>query len=402
MCIETSIKNHIENLAKITKTPNEGVTRLPFSKESLECVKYLEQAMQNAGLTTKIDGSGAVIGRLECHTEKTIIIGSHYDTVKNGGAYDGIAGVICGIVLAEYLKENNISPKCSLEIFATNDEEGVRFKKGFHSSNAMLGNLDENDLKNTVDSDGISILQAMQEWGLDFNDFKNCARDISKIEAFLEVHIEQGPVLENKEKDIGIVDNIVGMKRYMCEIYGREDHSGTTPMDMRKDALVIASKLIASLEQYANDEENSVATVGYMEVFPNEINVIAKTVKFSLDIRSVNNATIERIFDKFNCTLKSLCMQKDCDFSIKNTLSVEPTKMDTNLKASIEKSCQKHNFSYMELNSGAGHDALPIGKVIPTAMIFIPTKDGRSHSPVEFCKNSDLAKSVTILLDLVK
>lgn len=402
MFIEKSIKKHLEKLEKFTATPNNGVTRFPFTKEAHDCVDYIKKAMKNAGLSVSVDGSGAVIGRLEKNTAKTIIIGSHYDTVKNGGAYDGIAGVVCGIVLAEYLTTNNIEPRCSLEIIATNDEEGARFKGGFHSSNAMLGNLKKEDFAKSTDANGISILDAMQEWGISMEDLDKCKRDISKIEAFLEVHIEQGPVLEECKKEIGIVDNIVGMQRYICEVYGRADHAGTTPMGMRKDALSAVAKVVSEVEDYALEEENSVATVGYLNVYPNEINVIAQNVKFTVDIRSVDIKKIERIFAKILNKLELVCKKSELEFTVKNTLSVEPTKMNANLKELIKKSCEENQFSYMELNSGAGHDSLPIGKVIPTAMIFIPTKNGRSHCPIEFCKYSDLAKSVKILYDLVK
>lgn len=399
--IALSIEKHLKALAEFTATPGEGVTRFPFTKQARQCVDYLGEAMKNAGLDVRTDGSGAVIGRLEGKTDKTIIVGSHYDSVQHGGEYDGIAGVVCGLVLAEYLHENNVTPFYSLEIIGMNDEEGARFKGGFHSSKAMLGLTAREELENTRDSNSVSISEAMAQWGLSVDDFMAAKRDLSKIRAFLEVHIEQGPVLEAKNKEIGIVNTIVGMERFLCEIYGRADHAGTTPMGMRKDALAAAAKVITEAERAASQEGDSVATVGYINVLPNEINTIAEKVTFTLDVRSVEDEKVSRITKSCLDKLKSVCAADKLECTVTNTLSVSPTKMNTEIKNLIADSCNKRGFSSMELNSGAGHDSLPIGKEIPTAMIFIPTKDGRSHCPVEFCKYSDLAKSVLILYDVI-
>ncbi len=395
------IEKHLVKIAQFNSTPDEGITRFPFTTSAKACVEYLVQTMRNAGLETRIDGSGAVIGRLRGLSDKTIAVGSHYDSVQHGGRFDGIAGVVCGIVLAEYLKEQGITPAYSLEIIAMNDEEGARFKGGFFSSKAMLGQLSAEDLYNTLDADGISVVQAMAEWGLTPQELLASKRDMTKLKAFLEVHIEQGPLLEAASKEIGIVKTIVGMERFLCEVKGRADHAGTTPMNMRKDALLAAAKIISAVNEYALAESDSVATVGYISVLPNEINTIAQKVTFTLDIRSVSEEKVKRITGNCLDRIKSICTEQDMEFSVANTLSVKPTDMDAQLKQMIAHSCEQRGYSFMEMNSGAGHDSLPIGKVIPTAMIFVPTKDGRSHCPEEWCEYSDLAKAVVILSDII-
>lgn len=395
------IEKHLVKIARFTSTPGEGITRFPFTESAKECVEYLVRAMRSAGLETRVDGSGAVIGRLEGLTDKTIAVGSHYDSVRHGGSFDGIAGVVCGIVLAEQLREQGVTPAYSLEIIAMNDEEGARFKGGFFSSKAMLGQLSAEDLENTLDADGISVARAMAEWGLTPRELLDSKRDMTKLKAFLEVHIEQGPLLEAASKEIGIVKTIVGMERFLCEVTGRADHAGTTPMNMRKDALLAAAKIISAVNECALAESDSVATVGYISAFPNEINTIARKVRFTLDIRSASEEKLKRITDNCMERIKSVCAEQDMEFSAVNTLSVKPTDMDARIKRMIARSCERRGYSFMEMNSGAGHDSLPIGKVIPTAMIFVPTKGGRSHCPEERCEYSDLAKAVFILSDII-
>ncbi|MGN1119825.1 MAG: M20 family metallo-hydrolase [Oscillospiraceae bacterium] len=395
------IEKHLVKIAQFNSTPGEGITRFPFTESAKECVDYLMQAMKNAGLETRMDGSGAVVGRLRGLSDKTIAVGSHYDSVQHGGCFDGIAGVVCGIVLAEYLREQGITPACSLEIIAMNDEEGARFKGGFFSSKAMLGQLSAEDLDNTLDADGISVAQAMSNWGLTPDDLMASKRDMTQFKAFLEVHIEQGPILEAAAKEIGVVKTIVGMERFLCEVTGRADHAGTTPMDMRKDALLAAAKIISAVNEAALSESDSVATVGYISVLPNEINTIAQKAVFTLDIRSVSEEKVQRITQNCLDKISSVCAEQDMDFSVTNTLSVKPTDMDAQIMGLITQSCKERGYSFMELNSGAGHDSLPIGKVIPTAMIFVPTKGGRSHCPEEWCEYSDLAKAVVILSDVI-
>lgn len=399
--IKLNIEKHLKVLSRFTSTINNGVTRLPFTKEARDATEYIKKEMEKIGLKTRIDESGAIIGRLEGKEKKTIIIGSHYDSVINGGEFDGIAGVVCGLEVARLLKEKEFIPKYSLEVIGTNDEEGARFKSGFFSSKAMLGQLSVSDLKNLKDTNNISIYEAMKKYGLDPESISSAARNLDDIKGFIEVHIEQGPVLENNKKDIGIVDTIVGMQRYMVNIHGRADHAGTTPMNMRIDAVEAASKIISNIGDIARLYKDAVATVGSIKVLPNEINTIAENVTFSIDIRSTNKESIDYIYKKIMVLIEEVTSAYDSGFEITNTLSVNPVNMNDNFKKRIEDSCIKRKFSYQHINSGAGHDSLPMADSVDTALIFVPSKAGRSHCKEEFSKYEHLAKATLVALDVI-
>ncbi len=399
--IALNIEKHLKALREFTATSGNGVTRFPFTTEAKMAVKYLEDEMTKSGLKTRIDESGAIIGRLEGEEKTTIIIGSHYDSVKYGGEFDGIAGVVCGLEVARLLKEKDFSTKYSIEIIGTNDEEGARFKSGFFSSKAMLGQLKALELKEFKDADNISIYDAMKEYGLNPEAIYKAKRNLEEIKAFLEIHIEQGPILEKHEKDIGIVDTIVGMQRYMVTIQGRADHAGTTPMDMRIDAVEIAAKVISNIGDIARAYENAVATVGCIKVFPNEINTIAKNVTFSIDIRSTKQENINSIYEKIKGQIENISRRYTSRYSIINTLCVNPVDMNEEVKEKIEESCIKRNFLYEYINSGAGHDSLPMAEAVDTAMIFVPSKAGRSHCREEFTNYEHLAKATLVALDVI-
>lgn len=399
--IEINIEKHLKALREFTSTSGNGVTRFPFTKEAKLAVNYLENEMKKIGLQTRIDESGAIIGRLEGKEKKTIIIGSHYDSVKYGGEFDGIAGVVCGLEVARLLKEKDFSLKYSIEIIGTNDEEGARFKSGFFTSKAMLGQLKVSDLREFKDADNISIYDAMKEYGLNPEAIEKAKRNLDDIKAFLEIHIEQGPILETHKKDIGIVDTIVGMQRYMLTIQGRADHAGTTPMDMRIDAVEAAAKIISNIGDIARTYKNAVATVGSIKVLPNEINTIAQNVMFSIDIRSTKQETVNFIYEKIKEQIENIGRRYGAKYSIANTLCVNPVDMIEGLKEKIEESCIKRNFQYEHINSGAGHDSLPMAEFVDTAMIFVPSKDGRSHCIEEFTSYEHLAKATLVALDTI-
>jgi allantoate deiminase len=399
--IAINIEKHLKALRKFTSTSGNGVTRFPFTKEAKMTVIYLEEEMNKLGLKTRVDESGAIVGRLEGKEKRTIIIGSHYDSVKYGGEFDGIAGVVCGLEVARLLKEKDFLSKYSVEIIGTNDEEGARFKSGFFSSKAMLGQLTVSDLEEFKDADNISIYDAMKEYGLNPEAICGAKRNLDDIKAFLEIHIEQGPILEKHGKDIGIVDTIVGMQRYMINIQGRADHAGTTPMDMRIDAVEIAAKIISNVGDIARTYKNAVATVGSVKVLPNEINTIAQNATFSLDIRSTKQESVNSIYEKIKEQIENITSIYNSKYSITNTLCVNPVDMNEGLKEKIEESCIKRNFLYEHINSGAGHDSLPMAEVVDTAMIFVPSKDGRSHCREEFTSYEHLAKATLVALDAI-
>lgn len=398
--IAGQIAGHLQNLRQFTST-SVGVSRLPFTPEAKAAAQYLAAAMEDIGLGVRCDAAGSVIGRLEGQTEETIAIGSHYDSVQHGGAFDGIAGVVCGMEIARLFVERKIKLPYSLEIVATNDEEGVRFGGGFFSSKAFLGLWAVKNFQDIKDGEGISIYQAMQSYGLVPEEIGRAKWDISKIKCFLEIHCEQGPVLEAAAREIGIVQGIVGMRRFSITIRGRADHAGTTPMTMRKDAFALAAKVIAQVETIAGKYANAVATVGACQVSPNAVNTIAETVVFSLDIRSVREEDIQAMEKEFMHFLAAVVKEKEAGYQVEKTLEVRPVIMNEALQQLLEKSCRNLGRTFQYINSGAGHDALQLGSVLPTAMVFVPSRDGRSHCPEEFTDSRDLAKAVLIVFDTI-
>ena len=398
--IEDNIIKALDALQKFTATPGFGVTRFPYTKEARDACSYLKKRMEAVGLAVRMDNSGAVIGRLEGKSPATIMIGSHFDSVKHGGAYDGIAGVVCAIEVARLLKESGMELGYSLEVIATNDEEGARFNAGLFTGKALLGQLTCEELKTQVDVDGISVYQAMAAYGLKPEEIAEHKRD--DIKAFIEIHIEQGPVLEAARKEIGIVDVIVGIKRARIRINGRADHAGTMPMHMRKDALEQATKVISKIGDRARLFRNCVATVGFLQVEPNVMNIIPQSVTFVVDIRGVDEESIMAQYYSLLADLDKMSLESGLTYDVENLLYAEPVLMDEEIKGHFEMSCITREFEYMHLPSGAGHDAQIFGVKLPAAMLFVPSAGGRSHCPEEKSEASDLAKAVLVAYDAVQ
>ena len=397
--IEDNIVKALDALQKFTATPGYGVTRLPYTEEARAACAYLKERMEAVGLAVRLDNSGAVIGRLEGKSPSTIMIGSHFDSVKHGGAYDGIAGVVCAIEVARLLKESGKELGCSLEVIATNDEEGARFNAGLFTGKVLLGQLTSEDIKGQVDAEGISVYQAMAAYGLKPEEIAQHKRD--DIKAFIEIHIEQGPVLEAKNKEIGIVDVIVGIKRARITIKGRADHAGTMPMHMRKDALEQATKVISKIGDRARLFRNCVATVGFLQVEPNVMNIIPKNVTFVVDIRGVDEETIMTQYYSLLADLDKMSLESGLTYEVENLLYAQPVLMDAEIKGHFEMSCITRELEYMHLPSGAGHDAQIFGAKLPAAMLFVPSAGGRSHCPEEKSDAGDLAKATFVAYDAI-
>lgn len=395
--IENNIARELAALQKFTATPGRGVTRFPFTQEAREACAHLQKSMEAVGLTVRMDNSGALIGRLEGRQPATIMLGSHFDSVKHGGAYDGIAGVVCAIEVARLVQESGVALEHSLEIIATNDEEGARFNTGLFTGKVLLGQLRSEELKAQVDAGGVSVYQAMTDFGLQPEEIAAHKRD--DIKAFLEIHIEQGPVLEAEHKEIGIVDVIVGIKRARIKIKGRADHAGTMPMHMRKDALEQASKVISRIGDRARMFRNCVATVGFLQVEPNIMNIIPQAVSFAVDIRGVDEETIMTQYYSLLADLDKMSLESGLIYEVENLLYAKPVEMDGHIKALLEMSCLDRQLEYMHLPSGAGHDAQIFGAQLPAAMLFVPSRDGRSHCPEEKSEAKDLARAVLVAYD---
>jgi allantoate deiminase len=400
------IQKDMELFEKFTATPGQGVTRLPFTVEVRGAVNLLAQRMRSAGLAVREDAAGNLYGRREgsAPAAPALVIGSHVDSVKFGGNFDGMAGIIVGLEVARMLRDSGVTLENPLEVMATHDEEGMRFGTGFFGTKAMMGEVDEAYLRRYRDADGVSIYDAMVCYGLDPARIGEAARAYQKeVAAFLEVHIEQGPVLEGAGVQLGLVNCIVGMRRCLVSVMGRPDHAGTTPMDMRVDAMECAAKVIAQIGDWARQAggEGTVATCGFAKVSPNAMNIIAQEVVFSVDIRSKDEACVERIANQLRNELERVCKEKGASFVIDEKLRVDPANLDEKLLGMLAQSCETLGYPALRMPSGAGHDSLQTAPHIPTAMLFVPSKNGRSHCPVEWTEYGHLANAACVLYDML-
>lgn len=395
----------LEGLKQFTATPGNGCTRLPFTKEARGAVDYLTKMMEEAGLEVHEDAAGNVIGILkgEDPAAPCVMMGSHYDSVTNGGDFDGIAGAVAAVEVARQLRDRGVKPKRNFVAVGFCDEEGLRFGTGYFGSGAMLGNRDVEYCKKFKDNDGISIYDAMKSYGLDPEKVADAKWPEGSIGSFLELHIEQGPVLDAENIELGLVDCIVGIQRYMVSVYGRADHAGTTPMDMRLDAVDAATKVISKIADWAREKaDGTVATTGYIKTIPGGMNIVAERVDFTVDIRSKNNDNINDIANRIRAALDREVAAMGGSYEIENKLTITPVMLSEEMLDIMEEDCKEKGFSYKRLPSGAGHDSLEIGQVIPTVMLFVPSKEGRSHCPVEFTKYSDFTKASVIMTDLAE
>lgn len=400
--LERIIKD-IETLATFNATPGKGVTRLSFTKEDRQAREYIKEEMKSIGLKVWEDGYSNIFGRKEGKDSNApaIMIGSHFDSVINGGPFDGVAGLVAALEVARVLVENKVDTYYPIEVVAMNDEEGVRFGTGLSNSRAMVGVMDEEELDNAVDKDGISLRQAMIDFGIN-PDLEDAKRPKDSIKAFIELHIEQGPILEDNGKDIGLVETIVGIDKYDCIFKGKPGHAGTTPMINRKDALIGASEFVLAINRMVKEVgQGTVGTVGELNVSPNAPNVIPGHAQLSVDIRSNKDENIKTIGNEIIKEVERIEKSLDIDIEVKNTLYVPPVHMSKEITDIMEKSTKELGYSYMRMNSGAGHDAMIMAEIAPTSLIFVPSKDGLSHHPDEWTDYEDLKKGVEVMLNTV-
>ncbi|QUW20421.1 Zn-dependent hydrolase [Sporosarcina sp. Marseille-Q4063] len=396
------IEQHIELLNRFTSTPGQGVTRLTYSKEDLQARNFIKEKMIEYGLEVSEDGFGNIFGKLEGTSpdKPSVIVGSHFDSVPNGGAYDGTAGVVVGLEVAALFKENNVQPTYPLEIIALVEEEGSRFGGGLMGSRGMMGMLSDEDFKKLADKDGVLAEDAMLTIGLD--PLKKKVRDHETIRAFLELHIEQGPILEEKGIQVGIVESIVGLTQLEVTVQGQAGHAGTTPMNRRSDALVSAAQIIGDLPELATSiGEGTVITTGRLNVYPNGANVIPDKVTFTIDIRAGKEENILEAVRRTNERIAT-GQEKGIHISVEEMLYIQPKFLDENIRSILKETSDALEITNCNMQSGAGHDAMVLSDFTACGMVFIPSKDGLSHCPEEWSDASDLAAGTNILFETVK
>lgn len=392
------LEEKLIELGRATETDGM-IWRACFTENQTIGKTLIKEWMTQAGLSCYEDEIGNLIGRVEGKSSRTIMIGSHMDTVKDGGRYDGAAGILIGIKSVEELIKKKESLKYSIEVIAFQEEEASRFLSGYLGSKYVAGKLGDVEL-NDKDSNGQTLSEVMIINGYDPMKLRKSKRE--DLIKYLEVHIEQGRVLEASNHDIGIVENIVGVYAYQVTIKGRQDHAGTTPMAIRRDPMYEASKFIFQMtEQVKKLSSSATFTIGQMFVKPNISNVIPREVEFTIDLRDVSKFHLESIEKDMNAYFDEL-RNNDFEVHVNKLCSEEPIHLDDDIKKDLYEASENLEFRTLYMNSGAGHDAQIIADVIPTGLIFIPSKDGRSHSPEEYSSPKDLDNGMKLLTSVLE
>ncbi|CAH0190899.1 Allantoate amidohydrolase [Peribacillus sp. Bi96] len=392
----------IEWLASFGATESNGVTRLLYSKEWLRAQQAMKAEMEKENLDTYFDSVGNLFGRLEGTGSSggTILTGSHIDTVRNGGKYDGAYGVIASFLAVKRLYKAYGPPRKTIEVVSFCEEEGSRFPLTFWGSRNIQGIYDLDHVRDLKDTEGISFLEAMKKSGFEPEAYIRPVRD--DIDRFVEIHIEQGAVLEKNQNTIGVVSHIVGQRRFTVKIVGESDHAGTTPMSYRKDAVSAASEFISFLTKKAKRmDPDLVATVGRMDVKPNVPNVIAGEVEFSLDIRHHEEVILDKFCQEIFSTFDSLAKEAEMQMEILQWMDVKPVALDMEMNRLVQKIAEDKNTPYQDMVSGAGHDAQVFGSFCPTCLLFVPSQGGISHSPKEFTSVPDLERGIDVLSEVL-
>lgn len=391
----------IEQVAKYGKQ-ERGIYRLAFTQADFDCRNYVSELMRQVGMTVRVDQTGNIIGRIEGSKANAaaVITGSHLDTVPSGGKYDGVVGVIGGIAAIQKLKERGLlSHPIEVIVFAA--EESSRFSYATIGSKAMAGAGNLAAWRKAKDGDGITLKEAMDGAGLNLELMRESVRKTDEIKGFVELHIEQGRMLQDDKVKIGIVDTIASSTRLKITVDGTAGHSGTTPMDERNDALVHAAMVILAIREIALEktDRSTVATIGALKVHPGAINVIPEQVELWVDIRSVDHESVIECLQEIKDAISTIAEEQETSIAIEMLSSEKPVKMDRAVMGIIEDSCKRAGLSYMKLSSGAGHDAMNMARLTPTGMIFIPCANGISHNPDEYADLDDIMHGIDILAD---
>ena len=398
------IQRDIEALAQFTASPGAGVTRFSFTAEDRQAREYIINQMAASHLKVYEDAAGTIIGRREGSraAAPVVMIGSHFDSVKNGGPFDGPAGVVAALEIARVLDENRIATEYPLEFIAMIEEEGGRFGAGLFGSRAMAGRIPPDELLNLHDDSGISVARAMQDFGLAPEALLSAVRSPEQLKAFLELHIEQGPILEKTGTDVGLVETVVGIEQWEIEIQGRPDHAGTTPMNMRADALVATADVIKQIHRLASQSETgTVATVGKLQVAPGAGNIVPGKATFSVDIRSDNAADIQQLSETIKEFLFSLTQEyPGISTRMSSVLSIDPTPLSSPILQLLEEEAGIGGITSRRMRSGAGHDAMVMASLAEVGLVFVPSRDGRSHCPEEWTDYNKLKKGVDLVLQV--
>ena len=392
----TEIEDRLKQLGAVSDTPGTpGIWRGMMSDADFRAKSLVRTWMEEAGLAVCEDCFGNIYGRLEGEVPETVLTGSHVDTVKDGGLYDGACGVVTAIEAAGALVKAGWKPYYSVEVVGFEEEEGSRFDLSYPGSHVIVGKLSEEEL-NICDENGVCLKKLMKELGYDPKKLPEADRR-GQVKEFMELHVEQGAVLDREGLSVGLVENITGMMNFEVTIHGEQNHAGATPMYLRKDPMVkMAEVILKATEAVKSISPTGVITFGEMELHPGLKNVIPGSVHCIIDLRDGNGPALLQE----QASLEAILEEAAGDgFGVEyRSYSYEPpVPMNSELVDALEDCAKEAEIPYKRMNSGAGHDSMITAWEIPTCMIFVPSVDGISHSPKEYTRPEDLSRGCEVL-----
>lgn len=394
------LQQHFEAMSEIGKIGETGTNRPAHSQEEKEAFALAASWMQDAGMTTRIDNFGNLIGTLPGKNTSlpVLMLGSHLDSQPYGGRFDGVAGVLCAIEAVKTLAESKIEHERTIEIVSFADEEGWRFNKGLYGSKGITGRLDPEDIERK-DKDGISRRQALIDFGCNPSKSKEDEYKPGSIFCFLELHIEQGPVLDIAQKPVAVVSGISGPIWWTVKLKGMAGHTGSVPMPLRKDALLGAAEIIIAVNEIATQApgEPTVGSVATINVFPASRNIIAEEVVFTVDLRDIDLDRRNRYEKQLRERIEAIAKKRSLEYSITEDFKSEPRYCAGWIKNIIHEQCRQLSLDAPEIMSGPFHDAMALSHVCDYGMIFVRCKDGISHNPLEYSSPEDLALGADVL-----
>ena len=394
------LKEDIEALSRIGRDPLGGISRPSFSKADLEAREWLKEKIKAAGLLLRQDGAGNIFGRIEGRG-KTVMAGSHLDTVINGGMFDGSIGVLSALECLRRIKEEGLRLSKPLELASFPDEEG-NLAGDFMGSRAFIGALDRKMLEQGFTQIGPPLSEILKGTEFTIESITEAHKQRPEIEAFLEIHIEQGSVLETEGVSIGIVNGIAGKHYRMCSFLGESSHAGTTPLELRRDAFLgLADFALKSTRFVATQHYGSMVTIGKVNVRPGTFSTVPGQVDFTFEYRSTSKETLEELEKSLLDLTQEVASTRGLEFASRVMDKTDPVKIPSRIVTMMKEECEKLGYPFMELSSGAGHDAQILSSVTEVGMIFIPCVDGISHSPQEMINWDDLEKGASLLLSLL-
>lgn len=398
------ISADLKQLAEIGRSDDGGLYRMAFTDADMQGKDWLEARMREAGLETTRDGACNVIGRLPGKNPDapTLLIGSHIDTVPCAGILDGTLGVLTGLECLRVLKQAGRVPDCDIELIAFSDEEG-RFG-GMFGSQALAGQITPETIHSSADPAGERLEEAMKALGLDPWEALQARRDPESIGGYLELHIEQGPVLSQAGEQVGVVEAITGLFKWSITFSGEPNHAGTTPMVMRRDAFMgvadFAHEVPRILDE--NGSERSRATIGRVELTPGSPNTVPGEATFTIDVRDTDETTMNEIAAAIRKVLGAIARRRGLRFSYQVESWIKPVNCDPRLVGHVEAAAADGGLRYRRMESGAAHDAQIIASVCPVAMIFVPSLEGKSHSPAEWTAWDDIEAGARVMLGAIE